>query len=212
MFLGIIQARLDSRRFPRKVLADLCGKPLLWHVVEQTRKIKSLSGFVVATPDEEILRACPDMGVMGIRCTTRRDDVLGRFCEVLRIIPSEYVVRICADSPLLDPMAADELCAAATETNADYVGYAIDGSPAVLKPTGYFCEVAKAAALRIADTMLVATAPEREHVTQRLYAQPGFRCHWLDVPEWWKQEADQYLAVDTPADLEMIRKMMEVMA
>jgi spore coat polysaccharide biosynthesis protein SpsF (cytidylyltransferase family) len=34
----IIQARLASTRFPRKVLAGLDGKSLLWRVVDRCRR------------------------------------------------------------------------------------------------------------------------------------------------------------------------------
>jgi len=33
--VGVIPARFASSRFPGKALADLCGKPLVQHVVER---------------------------------------------------------------------------------------------------------------------------------------------------------------------------------
>ena len=34
----IIQARTDSRRLPRKVLLEIEGKPMLWHVINRIKK------------------------------------------------------------------------------------------------------------------------------------------------------------------------------
>ena len=49
--VGIIQARLGSSRFPGKVLDQIEGKPMLWHVVNRTQKASSLDQIVVAIPD-----------------------------------------------------------------------------------------------------------------------------------------------------------------
>ena len=39
----IIQARTDSRRLPGKALLEIEGKPMLWHVINRTKKIRSAS-------------------------------------------------------------------------------------------------------------------------------------------------------------------------
>ena len=48
--LAIIQARYSSRRFPGKMLADLCGKPVLQHVVERVEVDSGVDAVVVAFP------------------------------------------------------------------------------------------------------------------------------------------------------------------
>jgi 3-deoxy-manno-octulosonate cytidylyltransferase (CMP-KDO synthetase) len=52
--VAIIPARLGSTRFPRKVLADRTGKPLIRHVWERARLAPSLSRVVVATDDRSV--------------------------------------------------------------------------------------------------------------------------------------------------------------
>src|SRR5882724_9596674 len=49
--LALIQARMGSSRFPGKVLEDLWGRPMLWHVVNRVRKAKRVGKVVVATTD-----------------------------------------------------------------------------------------------------------------------------------------------------------------
>ena len=45
----IIQARIGSSRLPGKVLMDISGKPMLWHVIERVKKSKKIDYIIVAT-------------------------------------------------------------------------------------------------------------------------------------------------------------------
>ena len=49
----IIQARTDSRRLPKKVLSKIKGKPLLWHVIERTKRF-GCDDIIVATTKRKI--------------------------------------------------------------------------------------------------------------------------------------------------------------
>ena len=48
--VGIVQARLGSQRLHGKVLKELCGKPMLEHVMERLKRAKSLDEVAVAIP------------------------------------------------------------------------------------------------------------------------------------------------------------------
>ena len=37
--LGVIPARLASSRLPRKVLREIAGRPMVWHVWDRARQI-----------------------------------------------------------------------------------------------------------------------------------------------------------------------------
>lgn len=54
--LGIIPAKGTSRGIPRKNLAPLCGKPLLWWTIDSTWKASRLSDEIVSTDDDDIAR------------------------------------------------------------------------------------------------------------------------------------------------------------
>ena len=53
--IGIIPARLQSVRFPKKILADLHGKPIIQHVWEKAIQAKSLSKVIIAVDDDSVL-------------------------------------------------------------------------------------------------------------------------------------------------------------
>ena len=57
---AIIPARYDSSRFPGKPLADICGKPMIWHVYNRVRNAEGISEVCVATDDEKIEKVCRD--------------------------------------------------------------------------------------------------------------------------------------------------------
>src|SRR3972149_3189991 len=53
--VAIIQARMGGTRFPGKVMADLNGKPVLWHVIERVKRATRVHQVVVASPDLELV-------------------------------------------------------------------------------------------------------------------------------------------------------------
>ena len=50
---AIVQARIGSTRLPGKILADLCGAPMLQRQLERVHRATSLDRVVVATSTNE---------------------------------------------------------------------------------------------------------------------------------------------------------------
>lgn len=212
MIYAIIQARLNSSRFPGKVLATLGDDTVLGSVMRRVKGIRAVDHIVVATHrngGETIAGHCESLGVECFIHDGQENDVLGRFIAYLDLAKADdadLVVRVCADSPLLSSILADKLIEAALRSKAAYTGYQIDDEPAVLQPTGLVCEVVTVGALRHADNSLIHSDPMREHVTQVMYRFPKeFRCHWLPMPDWYD---GQRWAIDRPEDLERIEEEM----
>lgn len=215
MITAIIQARMNSRRFPAKIFADLCGKPILQHVVERVREVKSIDNVIVATcygGGGSIKVFCDKIGVDCFIHEGAENDVLKRFVDCCNKIRTFTVLRVCADSPLFDAQSADALIAECVDGQADYCGYETQpGNPVVNHPNGYFGEVTTVDALERLDRYLPIDASEREHVTQGFYQnQNKFKCHWLKVPGWYRKEKLKNAAIDTVQDLERVRNSMEV--
>ncbi len=106
----IVQARMRSRRLPGKVLRPLNGKPLLQYVLERVSRCARVDSIVVCTSTE------PDDDPIEAFCLARRiscfrgdhDNVAKRFLEALARFGFDPFVRVCGDSPLIDPGLIDE--------------------------------------------------------------------------------------------------------
>ena len=114
--VGVIPARYRSTRLEGKPLAEIHGKPMIWHVYERACRATSLISVVVATDDERILSAVRDLG--GRAVMTRADHACGtdRVAEVAASMPGEMFVNIQGDEPLIDPRMIDE-CVEALQSN-----------------------------------------------------------------------------------------------
>ncbi len=109
---GIIPARFGSTRFPGKPLADICGKPMFWHVFDRARQCPALKKVAIATDDDRIADAANRLDVPVIM--TKSDHVSGtdRVREAaikMGVSENAVVVNIQGDEPLLDPAMLTEL-------------------------------------------------------------------------------------------------------
>ena len=108
--LCVIPARYASTRLPGKPLKDVAGKPMICHVYDRASQAKTLSGVVVATDDERILRAVEDHG--GRAMMTAKDHPTGtdRLAEVAEAYPDvALIINVQGDEPLIEPSLIDEL-------------------------------------------------------------------------------------------------------
>ena len=100
MTLGIIQARMGSARFPGKVMAKICGIPLLSLVIQRCQRSKLVDEWVVATTQEQRDDVLCELGMPFFRGPT--ENVLARFyfCARSRNLElNDIIVRVTADDP-----------------------------------------------------------------------------------------------------------------
>jgi 3-deoxy-manno-octulosonate cytidylyltransferase (CMP-KDO synthetase) len=102
---GIIPARYKSTRFEGKPLADICGKPMIWWVYNQVKKVKELSDVFVAIDDNEIQKVCEKENIKYVLTSNNHPDHISRIHEVSEKIESTYYVCVNGDEPLIDPIA-----------------------------------------------------------------------------------------------------------
>ncbi|MBV9464148.1 MAG: NTP transferase domain-containing protein, partial [Verrucomicrobiae bacterium] len=123
MVLAIVQARLGSRRFPRKMLAPLRKKPVLAWVLSRLAKCRSLDRIVVATTtskvDDELATWLKREGVALYRGSEK--DVLDRFYRAATQAKAETIVRITGDCPLVMPDLVDRLVQDFSKARVDYL-------------------------------------------------------------------------------------------
>ena len=110
MKLGVVPARLNSKRLPRKILADLNGKPLIAHVMERALEAKSLDKVILAVDSEETIKTLEKYDFDMV--LTSSDHVSGtdRIAEVIDEIPdAEIIINIQGDEPLIESKVIDSL-------------------------------------------------------------------------------------------------------
>jgi len=110
--VAIIPARYKSNRFEGKPLANICGKPMIQHVVERAKKVKIISRVVVATDDSRIGDCVQAFG--GEYVLTRSDHVSGtdrlaEAAEKIGISEHDIVVNIQGDQPLFPEEVVEQV-------------------------------------------------------------------------------------------------------
>ena len=126
--VAIIQARLGSSRLPGKVLAEIVGQPMLWHVVNRVRKASTLDQVVVAIPhtaaDDILETFCTQDFIECFRGS--ENDVLDRYFQAAKEYGAEIIVRVTADSPLIDPKGIDKAVSFYLSEGYDYIYNNVD--------------------------------------------------------------------------------------
>lgn len=203
---AVIQARMGSSRLPGKILMDVAGKPLLWHIVHRLRQCKNLTGIAVATStdraDDALIDFGEKYGVPIIRGS--EDDVLQRYIDAGEALKADYLVRVTGDAPFVEPTEIDHMIEAVLSAKSEY--FTVESEfPCV--HCG-FEVVALSALYRIVQAEDLQEY-HREHVT--IYLKENID-HFTTVPVFFdeKYRGEGFrLTVDNMADLTLVRTIYE---
>jgi len=110
--IGVIPARLHSTRLAKKVLADICGKPMLRHVWERAKKASALDEVIIATDEQAVVDAAKRFGAKAVLTSSDHKSGTDRVTEVVNPLDVKVVVNIQADEPLIHPAMINELALA----------------------------------------------------------------------------------------------------
>lgn len=107
MILGVIPARLNSSRFPNKVIFSLNGKPIVEHVYDKVSQCESIDKLVIAVDSKrtQSLINCPNIMMTSDKHQSGTD----RVAEVANKYECDVVVNIQGDEPGIDPKLIDKL-------------------------------------------------------------------------------------------------------
>ena len=207
--VAIIQARMGSTRLPGKVLEDIAGRPMLDHVIRRACAVARVDAVCVATTtlahDEPLVAVAEDAGAATFRGSEQ--DVLARYVGAAEATGAELIVRITSDCPLLDPELVDEMLMRREELSLA-AGSVDLYSNAVVRtfPRGLDTEIVPTDVLQ----QLAGSTDDpraREHVTWGLY-QDADRYRVLHhVESGGRDRSDHRWTVDTPEDLEFVRRI-----
>ena len=107
MILGVIPARLNSTRFPNKIIFPLNGKPIIEHVYEKAIQSKLLSKVVVAIDSETTKESINCLNI--VMTSDKHQSGTDRVAEVSENYDCDIVINIQGDEPGIDPDLIDKL-------------------------------------------------------------------------------------------------------
>lgn len=200
--IAVLQARMRSERLPGKVLADVCGRPLLAHIIERLHLTRGIDRVVLAVPSEEAFLLEPLARECGADiCPGSARDVLGRYYLAAKKFPAPIMIRVTGDNPLIDMRMLERCIEECRDGCWDMVG--TSGLP-----LGSSAEVFPSGLLDLLNRYGTEDH-HREHVTAYLYENENdFRVRRIRAPR--VLNAPQLrLTVDTIEDLSLIRHIYE---
>ena len=110
MKIGVVPARLASKRLPKKILANLDGKPMVVHTMERVLKAQRLDKVILAIDSEETLDALKDFDFDMVMTSKDHYSGTDRVAEVVKKIEdAEVIINIQGDEPLIDANIIDAL-------------------------------------------------------------------------------------------------------
>lgn len=189
---------MGSTRLPNKMLKNLCGKPVIGHVMSRLKLVKNADKLIIATSDlpadDLLAKECEKYDVAVVRGSD--SDVLARFYKAATEHSLTDVVRICADNTLVDwNLLAREIEEYQKHENVVVV-------PGDNVPLGLGGEIFPFSMLKEA----YENGKEhyhREHVTPYIYE------HYDNVikVDYKKNYRKYRLTLDTDADWELIQRI-----
>ncbi len=120
--IGIIQARLSSTRLPEKVMLELSGKPILWHIYYRLKQCSTLSEVVISTGEHENNKTiCDFASTNNIPLFVGSEiDLIDRLYKTALEYDADAIVRITGDCPLVDPKIVDTFVRKFLEKNQQF--------------------------------------------------------------------------------------------
>ncbi len=106
----IIPSRYGSTRFDGKPLAKIDGRPMIERVYRNASAAKRVTDVVVATDDLRIVAAVEDFGGRAVLTSVANrsgTDRVGEAAALLGLAPTDLVVNVQGDQPLIDPRCLD---------------------------------------------------------------------------------------------------------
>lgn len=105
----IIPARLESTRFPQKVLADIGGLPM---VVRTAKQVAHLDDVCIATDSEKVLEVCASYGIKAMMTSTTHksgSDRINECANLLNLDDEAFVINLQADEPFIEPEVVEQM-------------------------------------------------------------------------------------------------------
>jgi spore coat polysaccharide biosynthesis protein SpsF len=202
----MLQARMDSKRLPGKVMTSISGKPLIWHVINRLKCVKLTDQIILLTTkkpnDDVLIKIANDNDILYYRGPI--NDVLKRYYECAQKFSSNIIVRITGDCPLVDPLLIDQMLIFYQSNSYDYVSNTIKPT----YPDGLDVEIFSFKTLQQIEKLTLKKS-DREHVTSFILKNKSkFKIFNFENT---KDLSKLRWTVDEENDLKLVRKIYNLM-
>lgn len=201
---------MGATRLPGKVLMDIMGKSMLWHLINRLKFSKKLDEIILAIPDTKENNVLEEFAKNNKIKYFRgsENDVLSRYYEAAKKFECDVIVRITADCPLIDSIIIDKVIKKHLSSKADFTANFIEGKKGEsierTFPRGLDVEVMNFLTLEKAHQQ--AKNPyQREHTDPYIFEHPE-KFHLASI----KNKKDlSYMrwTVDEAVDLKFVREV-----
>jgi len=210
MSLGIlIQARTGSTRMPEKVNLPFYGKQSILDLLLDKAGKTNLPVVLATTVNPQDDRLCELAEKHGVQVYRgSENDVLDRFIGAACQFGFSKIIRVCADNPFLDLNALQTLATAFEESDADYLGFQLEGNkPSILTHFGFWAEAVRLDALEKAAEH-TSEKLYHEHVTNFVYGNPElFNVQFLKADPIVFSRTDIRMTLDTVEDFDIQQRI-----
>lgn len=205
--MGFIQARMNSTRFPGKVLHPVKGKPLLEYLLDRIARCRELAQVAVLTSsektDDPIAAYCDKKGTACFRGSLNH--VAERFKNAAAFFKASAFVRITADSPWIDPALVDQMIRQFRKNGFDYLSNCRERT----FPKGMSLEILSAPVF-LRYFAEIQDPEDQEHVT------PFFQRNFSKMKSGLFQSSNSQsvhvnLCVDLPEDIHLFSEALDKM-
>ena len=146
----IVQARMGSTRLPQKVLRPFYeGKCILELLISKLNQIANTKIIIATSLNAEnniIEQFCKEHSVICFR--GEENDVLKGFVDAANAYGIDHIIRVCSDNPFLELNSIKKLVEVINKTDAEYIGFHVNNSPAIKTHFGFWTEYVSLGALK----------------------------------------------------------------
>lgn len=199
--VACIIARTNSSRLPLKVLKEIAGVSMIEYIIKKIKKTKLVDEIYICTStteeDKILLEIAKKNGIKGYAGSL--DSVIDRMLEVGEIEKADNVIRITGDNIFTDEIYLDLMLKYHSKNKAEY-------TRVENLPIGLTAEVMNLNALKKCYKMM--NPDESQYLMLYMFQPNKFKCQVL-LPEEKHNRANMTFTVDTPADFERTKKLIE---
>lgn len=200
----LIQSRSTSKRLPEKAFKLIGDTPLIEMVYERCAQVHNTVYVVIPTMDKPMIEFLKERNIPFL--VGEEHDVLKRYFDIAKFMGFGSVVRICGDSPFIDPANIVYALHLLDKHRVHFVSNCIE-------PCIDGAEVEAMTYLALQWCEINAKGKDREHVTTYIknnidkFVKAGFKYMSWRLPYSIKDVGK--ISVDTEEDLKRVNRKWE---